>query len=97
MAAELVVESEGRWVGMTKAIIEVLEEGREEAKRNGTAPPKLSDKDAVKLAAAIYKSIGELVPEVRTLRKWLRSLARKCADKNKPLRWTTPLGLPGHQ
>ena len=28
------------------------------------------------------------------MRDWLEQLARLAAEKGKPLRWTTPLGLP---
>jgi DNA-directed RNA polymerase len=75
---------DGQWVGMTRSVVEILiSRGK---KRLVHAAPKL--------AAEIYRAIGALAPEARTLRNWLRKIASMCADKNKPLRFTTPLGLP---
>jgi DNA-directed RNA polymerase len=85
---------DGQWVGMTKSVVDVLTERlrekgffeRLQGKRFITAAPKL--------AGAIYRAIGVIAPEARTLRKWLRDLAMKCACKDKPLRWTNAFGLP---
>jgi Autographiviridae RNA polymerase len=68
---------------MTKSVVDVLTDRGQ--KRLIHAAPKL--------AGAIYRAIGEIAPEARTLRKWLRDLAMKCARKGKPLRWTNALGL----
>jgi DNA-directed RNA polymerase len=71
----------GRWrpYGMTKQILK---------ERN------LPNKDAKRLALAIYESIGDMVPRARGVFDFLRRLARLCAKDGKSLRWTTPLGLP---
>jgi DNA-directed RNA polymerase len=75
-----------RWkpYGMTEQVIEVL---RERGK-----PTTGADR----LAAAIYKAIEDLVPPAKKVRQFLEDLVRLCAKENKPLRWTTPLGLPVH-
>jgi DNA-directed RNA polymerase len=75
---------DGQWVGMTKSIVDTLT----------ARGQKRLIRDAPKLASAIYRAIGEIAPEARTLRKWIRDLAMKCAQKGKPLRWTSALGLP---
>jgi DNA-directed RNA polymerase, mitochondrial len=75
---------DGQWVGMTKSVVEVLTERGQ--KRFIHAAPKL--------AAAICRARDEVAPEATVLRKWLRDLAMKCARKDKPLRWTSVLGLP---
>jgi DNA-directed RNA polymerase len=76
---------DGRWhsYGMTKQIIDVLKERR-----------KNSTDGAQALADAIHKAIGGMVPLAKDVRDFLEELARLYAKKGKPLRWTTPAGLP---
>ena len=54
----------------------------------------LPTKHAKKLAHAIYNCIEDMLPRPKAVRDWLEQLARLAAEKGKPLRWTTPLGLP---
>ena len=35
-----------------------------------------------------------MVPSATALREFLKDIVRLCAEQNKPLRWTTPLGFP---
>ena len=49
---------------------------------------------AKQLAHAIYKCIEDMLARPKGVRDWLEQLAREAAEKGKPLRWTTPLGLP---
>jgi DNA-directed RNA polymerase, mitochondrial len=49
---------------------------------------------AKELARAIHDCIKDMLPRPKAVRDWLESLAELAADKDKPLRWTTPLGLP---
>jgi Autographiviridae RNA polymerase len=74
----------GRWrpYGMTKQIIDVLEER------------KKSTKGAKQLAHAIYEVIEDMVPRAKAVLDFLRKLTKLCANEGKLLRWTTPLGLP---
>ena len=74
----------GDWrpYGMTKQIIDVLKERGH------------STKGAKQLARAIYKVIEGTVPKATAVRDFLEKLACLCTAKNKPLRWTTLLGLP---
>jgi DNA-directed RNA polymerase, mitochondrial len=74
----------GRWrpYGMTKQIIQVLEERKQPTS------------GAKKLAHVIYDNIEDMVPRAKAVRDFLEQLAILCSDENKPLRWTTPLGLP---
>jgi DNA-directed RNA polymerase len=74
----------GRPYGMTEQVCEVLKE-------RGKAT-----KDAHLLARAIYAAIEGMVPSAKEVRDYTRRLADLCASENKPLRWTTPLGLPVH-
>ena len=69
----------GRWkpYGMTKQVIDA-----------GSLT-----KHAKQLACAIYNCIEDMLPRPKGVRDWLEHLARVAAKKNKPLRWTTPLGL----
>jgi DNA-directed RNA polymerase len=46
------------------------------------------------LARMIYEVIEEMVPRAKEARDRLKQLAELCAKENKPLRWTTSLGLP---
>ena len=69
--------------GMTKQIIEVFKK----RKKNDYIVAK-------ELAGAIFKIIGAMVPRAVEGRNLLRRLAWLCAKESKPLRWTTPLGLP---
>jgi DNA-directed RNA polymerase, mitochondrial len=71
-----------RPVGMTEQIVEVLEKRGQ------------SIKGAKDLADAVYQVIEGMAPMARAVRDWLEKLARICAKHNKPVRWTTPLGLP---
>ena len=68
--------------GMTKQIVEVLRERGELAK------------GAAELAKATYRVIEDMAPMAKAVRDWLERLATICAKQDKPLRWTTPLGLP---
>jgi DNA-directed RNA polymerase len=74
----------GRWrpFGMTKQIADVLKERKQ------------SPQGATKLALAIYRVIEKMVPKAKAVREFLEQLAKLCAENGKPLRWTTPLGLP---
>jgi DNA-directed RNA polymerase len=74
----------GRWrpYGMTKQIIDELKERKQPTK------------GAKELAHAIYDAIGNMVPRATEVRDFLEELARLCAKGGKPLRWTTPAGLP---
>jgi len=76
---------DGRWRphGMTKQIIDELKKRR-----------KNSTEGAKELAKAIYKAIEDMVPRAKAARNFLRRLAWLLAKEGKPLRWTTPLGLP---
>jgi len=76
---------DGRWrpFGMTKQIIDVLKERR-----------KNSTEGAKDFAKAIYDAIGDVVRRAKEVRDFLEELAELCADAGKPLRWTTPAGLP---
>jgi DNA-directed RNA polymerase len=48
---------------------------------------------AKKLARAIYANIEDMLPRPKAVRNWLEKLAGLAAEKEKPLRWLTPLGL----
>jgi DNA-directed RNA polymerase len=74
----------GRPYGMTEQVCEVLKER------------KRTTKDAHVLARAIFEAIEGMVPRAKEVRDYLQQLAALCASENKPLRWTTPLGLPVH-
>ncbi len=50
--------------------------------------------DAKKLAHAIFNCIEDMLQRPKAVRDWLEDLAGRAAEKGKPLRWTTPLGLP---
>jgi DNA-directed RNA polymerase len=83
----------GRWVayGMTKQILDILKDRQ----KNGQLSASINIyAGAKKLAKAIFKTIGGMVPRAKEVRDRLRQLAKLCAKENKPLRWTTPLGLP---
>jgi DNA-directed RNA polymerase len=69
---------------MTEQVCEVLKE-------RGQAT-----KGADLLARAIYAAIEGMVPSAKEVRDYLQQLAALCASEKKPLRWTTPLGLPVH-
>jgi DNA-directed RNA polymerase, mitochondrial len=75
---------DGRWRphGMTKQIVDVLKERKQPTK------------GAQELAHAIYDAIGDMVPRATAVRDFLEELAELCAKEGKPLRWTTPAGLP---
>jgi len=81
----LAKSKDGRWrpFGMTKQIIDVLKERR-----------KNSTDGAKELAQAIYDAIGDMVRRAKKVRDFLEELAELCAEAGKPLRWTTPAGLP---
>ena len=76
----------GPWrpFGMTRQIIDLLKKKRPDQPRTG----------ARKLAQAIYKAIEDMVSRAKAVRDFLEELASLCAAENKPLRWTTVLGLP---
>jgi DNA-directed RNA polymerase len=74
----------GRPYGMTEQVCEVLKERRQ------------TTKGAHLLARAIYEAIEGTVPSAKEVRDYSQQLAELCASENKPLRWTTPLGLPVH-
>ena len=88
------------WVGMAKPIVELLTDRLRKKYQTEDAHHVFSfyknavAADASKIAHAIDKAINKLVPEAAVLRKWLRSLAKECADVGKQLRWETLLGLP---
>ena len=52
-----------------------------------------STNGAQEIAHAIFKVVGNMVPKAKAVRDFLEQLAGLCADSDKPLRWTTPLGL----
>ena len=63
--------------------------------------PELSDKSlkelneyASFLSKLTLKSLGEVVSGATKSMKWLKDIARLVAQTNRPLEWTTPLGLP---
>jgi DNA-directed RNA polymerase, mitochondrial len=68
--------------GMTEQVAEVLKERKQ------------SPKDAKRLAHAIYAAIEGMVPSAKEVRDFLERLCKECSNKGRPLRWTTPLGLP---
>jgi DNA-directed RNA polymerase len=70
----------GRWTpyGMTK---QVIEEG-------------VSREHAKEFAHTICRTIEGMVPRAKEVRGFLESLAELCAEKNIPVRWESPLGLP---
>ena len=70
----------GKWVayGMTKQVIE----------------EEVPGKHAKELAHTLHKTIEDMVPSAKAVRDLLEALAELCAEKNIPLRWTSPLGLP---
>ena len=68
--------------GMKDAIIETLEKRR------------ILTYGAISLAFAIQRAIKRTVPQATALRNSLKKLAKLCAQQNKYLRWTTPLGMP---
>jgi DNA-directed RNA polymerase len=70
--------------GMTEQVCEVLKE-------RGKATT-----GAQRLARAICEAIEGMVPRASEVRDYLQQLAELCANENKPLRWTTPHGLPVH-
>jgi DNA-directed RNA polymerase len=49
---------------------------------------------AKKLADAIFNCIEDMLPRPKAVRDWLEQHAKLAAEKGKPLRLTTPLGLP---
>jgi len=67
---------------MTKQVADVLKERKQ------------SLRGAKELAVTIYRVIEGMVPKAKAVREFLEQLAKLCADNGKPLRWTTPLGLP---
>jgi DNA-directed RNA polymerase, mitochondrial len=69
----------GRWkpYGMTKQVIDA------------GSPTN----HAKQLAATIYKCVEDMLRRPKGVRDWLEQLAREAANKGKPLRWVTPLGL----
>jgi DNA-directed RNA polymerase, mitochondrial len=46
------------------------------------------------IAKVINKAIGEVAPSVKQVRRFLKRLARVCAENGILLRWRTPLGMP---
>jgi DNA-directed RNA polymerase len=68
--------------GMIKEMIKYLTEN------------KLSTKDVTQRTRAIYKAIGETVPQAKKAQAFLRRLAKVLFEHGKMLRWETPLGLP---
>jgi DNA-directed RNA polymerase, mitochondrial len=80
--------------GMTKQIIDVLKERREQKRKQGEDPPPIDKKGAKQLAHAIYDAIGDMLPRATEVRDFLEELARLYAKEGKPLRWTTLAGLP---
>jgi DNA-dependent RNA polymerase len=64
--------------GMTRQVIEA------------GVPPN----HAQEFARAVHKAIEGMVPSAKEVRDFLQELAALCAEKNIPVRWTTPLGLP---
>jgi DNA-directed RNA polymerase len=68
--------------GMTRQVIDVLKE---------RSKPTTGAKE---LAHAIYTVIEDMVPKAKAVRDFLEQLTELCTDNDKPLRWTTPLGLP---
>lgn len=93
-------KKEQRWVGMAKPIVEELTDRawkkhpKEYAHHVFAFHKNVVAAEASKIAHAIDKAINKLVPEAAVLRKWLRSLAKECAEIGKPLHWETPPGLP---
>ena len=77
-------DKRGNWhpFGMTKQIVAVL-------KDRGQSP-----KGAQMLAQAMYDVIEGMVPKATAVRDFLETLAKLAAEQDKPLRWTTALGLP---
>jgi DNA-directed RNA polymerase, mitochondrial len=95
----------GRWVahGMTKQVYDVLKEremphhiDRQSWSTNAKLiARRMFEQMAAKLLAdEIYKAIEHMVPRAKEVRDRLQQLVELCAEENKPLRWTTPLGLP---
>jgi DNA-directed RNA polymerase, mitochondrial len=69
--------------GMTQQVADVLDE-------RGIKNPR-----AAKLIAhEINSSIEGMVPKAKEVRCFLEGITGMCAEKELPLRWTTPLGLP---
>src|SRR5262249_5870030 len=81
---------DGHWRahGMTRQVLEVLEERRKGSQSNSTT------QDAKEIAKAIYKAIGDMVPSAKAVMKFLWQLTRLYAKEGKPLRWTSHLGQP---
>jgi DNA-directed RNA polymerase, mitochondrial len=81
---------DGRWRahGMTRQVLEVLEE-----RRKGTGS-KSTTQDARQIAQAIYKTIGDMVPSAKAVMTFLRQLTKLYANEGKPLRWPSHLGQP---
>ena len=84
-------DKRGRWhaYGMTKQIIDHVLKERKEKRLTAN-----EERGAKKLAHTIFKVIEDMVPRARDVRHFLEELAGLAAGKGKPLRWTTPLGLP---
>src|SRR5262245_35099350 len=79
---------DGRWRahGMTRQVLEILEERRKGSQSNSTT------QDAKEIAKAIYKAIGDMVPSAKAVMTFLRHLTRLYAKEGKHLRWTSNLG-----
>ncbi|EPS71577.1 hypothetical protein M569_03175, partial [Genlisea aurea] len=45
-------------------------------------------------AKVILKAIGQIFEAAHSIMSWLGDCAKKIAEENKPVEWTTPLGLP---
>jgi DNA-directed RNA polymerase len=54
----------------------------------------LSTKDVTRRVRAIYKIIGETVPQAKKAQTFLRRVAKVLFKHGKMLHWETPLGLP---
>jgi DNA-directed RNA polymerase, mitochondrial len=97
----------GRWVahGMTKQVYDILKDRKmpqhidcQSWSTNAKLiARRMFEQMAAKLLAdEINKAIENMVPRAKEVRDRLQQLAKLCAKENKPLRWTTPLGLPVH-
>lgn len=54
-------------------------------------------KAAAWLSVPVYEACGEVVVAARSAMDWLQALARVAAEADKPLAWTTPVGMLCHQ
>jgi DNA-directed RNA polymerase len=74
-------DKKGKPHGMVEQVIEVLKEERK------------STTGAMLLAHTIYRAVEGTVPTAKAMRDYLEAVAKLYGKKNKPVRWSTPLGL----